>query len=277
LNSDIFNHSNYPSLVLKDAIADYFKEKYYKRPNINTDQPTARFNIHISQDQANIALDTTGDGLFKRGYRDKMNEAPINEVIAAGLIKLSDWDKKTDFLDPMCGAGTVLIEAAMDLLDIPSGYWREHWAFMNANDFKMKEWEAFKAQYKWEAKSKVKIYGRDLSARTVKLIANPNVNRTGLSDVIKLSKQDFFKSEEQDREYHICSNPPYDERLKLEDGIKFYEEIGTTLKFKYKGSKAAIVSNHEEGMKRIGLKADHKYEIQNVNLKFKVNTYSVSK
>lgn len=273
--SDLFDHSNYPGLVTKDAIADFFKEKYYKRPNVNKENPTAKFNLHINNNRVTISLDTTGDSLFKRGYRDYTNEAPMNEVMAAGLILLSGWDKKTDFLDPMCGSGTILIEAAMMLLNVPAGFKKEHYAFMDWNNFKPKEWEAFKAQYKWDTTSNVKIIGRDVSARTVKTIAASNVRNAGFANVVSVEKKDFMKSSEADQPYHIVFNPPYDERLELENDLKFYEEMGTILKFKFKGSKVAIISSNEEAMKHIGLKPINKVDLENVKLKFRVNTYEV--
>ena len=274
--SELFKHSNYPALVVKDAIVDYFKHKYYKRPHVNTDKPNARINLHISNKSVTIALDTSGQALFIRGYRDYTNEAPLNEVMAAGLIMLSGWDKETDLLDPMCGSGTILLEAAMMHQGIPAGYKRDHFAFMDWPSFKSKQWKAFKDSIDWKKQASIRIEGRDLSAKTVKLIASANARNAGLSQSIKVVKKDFMKSEEENHSWHIVTNPPYDKILTLEDDLKFYEDLGTVLKFKFKGSSATVISSNAEAIKRIGLKPDQKQEIDNVKLNYKVYNFSIN-
>jgi putative N6-adenine-specific DNA methylase len=217
VNSPIFHHTGYAGLLLKDAIADWFREKAGKRPSVDTSDPDIVFNLHISNDLVTVSLDSSVVPLYKRGYRKEQGSAPINEILAAGIILLSGWKAETSFLDPMCGSGTIPIEAALIASDIPVGRFRQFYGFQRWRDYN----EELLLQVKKESESKVhipiiKISGSDISENAVSM-TRTNVESAGLSDIIKISKNDFCDLKASHNEGVIIMNPPYGQRIKSED------------------------------------------------------------
>ncbi len=263
--SDDFTHSKFVAYRVKDAIADYFSEKYKKRPNVSVSNPQLMINIHIAQKQCTVSLDSSGESLHKRGYRAVQNEAPINEALAAGMILLSGWQGDTDFFDPMCGSGTLLIEAALIALNIPPGIFRGSFAFEKWNDF---DDEIFQRLYNDDSNEREfthKIYGSDISIQAIKL-AEQNVKSAGLSKYIELQVMPVQKVDSPSSNCIMITNPPYGERLASNDIIGLYGALGTFLKHKFTGQSAWVISSHEEALKRIGLKPSKKYDLLNGSL-----------
>lgn len=275
--SETFTHSKYVALKSKDAIADKFRETFGIRPSVDTVSPDVRINIHVAETQFTISLDSSGSPLSKRGYRQEGSRAPINEVLAAGMIFLSEWDKKTTFLDPMCGSGTIPIEAAMISGNIPPGAMRT-FGFEAWNDFDEKLWNALKA----DAESKTvapegKILAREIDPRTMDS-ARRNIRRAGLSNFISLKKEDFLESEKKHDKGLVVTNPPYGERLESEARVmQLYEDIGTRLKHFYEGWDAWIISSNMEALKFIGLRTSRKIKVFNGALECRFNKYELYK
>lgn len=261
VRSTFFTHSQYVGLKTKDAIVDQFREKYNKRPNVNTVSPDLLINIHVNEDDVTISLDASGDSLHKRGYRVDTLEAPINEVLAAGMIQLSGWDKKSDFTDAMCGSGTLLTEAAMLAYKIPPQYGREYFCFKRWLDFDKDLFDdIIKNQSAQVADFQHHITGNDLSFQAIR-VTERNVEAATLTGKIDLKRKDFFKLEAQNTAENeppkggiLMLNPPYDERLKLEDAQAFYKQIGDTMKKNWKGWQVWIISGNLEAVKAVGLK-----------------------
>lgn len=194
VNSETFKHSQFVTLKMKDAIVDYFQEKFKRRPNVETRQPDIKFHLHIDRELITISLDSSGDPLFKRGYRREQGEAPINEVLASGMLQLAGWDGKGNFLDPMCGSGTLLIEAAMIAMDLPAQIFRKRFAFQNWQNYdadlfaKIKEFRINRVR-----EFTGKIVGYDIDARMLNA-ARMNIEAAEMEDVIEVRKQNFFDS-----------------------------------------------------------------------------------
>jgi len=273
--SDYFNHSKYVSLKCKDAIVDQFRTKTGVRPNVDIDSPDIRINIHIHQDECTVSLDTSGNSLHQRGYKSATNIAPINEVLAAGLLLMSGWDGQCDFLDPMCGSGTILIEAAMIACNIPANINRTEFAFERWNDWDEKLFEVIKnALLKKTREFQYNIIGYDTSMSAIRK-AQQNVVNAGLEDYIQISLQNFFKSsKEQEGKLHILFNPPYDERISIQtEG--FYQQIGDTLKQHYAGTTAWFITGNLEALKYVGLKPSAKLKVFNGNLEARLVKYEL--
>jgi putative N6-adenine-specific DNA methylase len=273
--SDYFNHSKYVSLKCKDAIVDQFRTKTGVRPNVDIDSPDIRINIHIHQDECTVSLDTSGNSLHQRGYKSATNIAPINEVLAAGLLLMSGWDGQCDFLDPMCGSGTILIEAAMIACNIPANINRTEFAFERWNDWDEKLFEVIKsALLKKTREFQYNIIGYDTSMSAIRK-AQQNVLNAGLEDYVQISLQNFFKSsKEQEGKLHILFNPPYDERISIQtEG--FYQQIGDTLKQHYAGTTAWFITGNLEALKYVGLKPSAKLKVFNGNLEARLVKYEL--
>jgi len=260
----VFTNSQFVAQKTKDAIVDRFREKTGKRPSVDLDDPTIRINVHLFKSTCTVSLDSSGHSLHKRGYRKSTGIAPLNEVLAAGLLRLSGWDRKKPLLDPMCGSGTILIEAAMLASGMPPGFFRQEFGFMKWKDFDNSLWE----QVKSEADARVKhpreavITGFDKSVMSLKR-AVENVGFAGLDREIYLKRAAFEDSVPPSAEGVIIMNPPYDERIELEDSVEFYKMIGNVLKRKYSGYKAWVISSDLEAIKFIGLKPSKKYKVFN--------------
>lgn len=273
--SEQFNHSQFVALKSKDAIVDQFKEKYNARPNIDKEHPDLKINIHIQQDLCTVSLDTSGASLHHRGYRTATNIAPINEVLAAGILLLSGWKGQSNFLDPMCGSGTFLVEAAMIACNIPPNINRKEFAFE-----KWRDWDADLFDKVEESLLKkivdfpYDIVGYDKAPSAVAK-AKDNARNANLDDYISVQQQNFFETEKQGHEpLHIVFNPPYGERLDI-DLERFYREIGDTLKQSYPGTNAWFITGNLEALKFVGLKPSRKIKLFNGKLESRLVKYEM--
>jgi putative N6-adenine-specific DNA methylase len=263
LSTDLFTHSQFISQKTKDAIADQFREKYQARPSVDLDHPTLRINLHIAGTTCSVSLDSSGDSLHKRGYRDKTNLAPINEVLAAGLVLLSGWDKRSNFIDPMCGSGTIAIEAALYANNIPPGYFRKEFGFERWKDFDKELWDLiFESSVSKISDHQQKIIASDIS-KHVSRKAKENVKLAKVEDVVTVETASFEELEPPAGRGVVIMNPPYGERMDKDDLEVLYKSIGDTLKKKYKGYTAWIISSNMEAFKFIGLRPTRKIQVFN--------------
>ncbi len=264
VNSKYFNHSHYVALKVKDAIVDAFREKIHKRPNVDTYDPDVKFNVHIDNDRVTLSLDSSVESLHLRGYRQSTGGAPLNECLAAGMILLSRWDMKTPFLDPMCGSGTLLIEASMMSRHVPAGYHRNNWGFMRWMNYDAALFGKIKAEENARIlpQPPVKVSGYDKSFSMVRT-SRMNAMMALADEHISLEKRDFFKILEVQPVAHIVTNPPYGERLEEGDMNTFCKEMGNILKRYYPGSVAWIIQSNDEAMKYFGLKPSRKLSMMN--------------
>ncbi len=272
--SENFNNSRFVTYRVKDAIADYFNDKYGKRPSIRVSNPEIRFDVHISGREVTLSLDSSGDPLFKRGWRVAQTDAPINEVLAAGIILLSGWDGKTDLIDPMCGSGTFLIEAALIAANIAPGVYRDNYAFQQWPDY---DEELFNSIYNDDSKEREfthKIYGSDIEGKAI-AIARANVKNAGLIKYIELERRDFYDIEQVPASGTLISNPPYGERLNVEDIDQFYRDLGFKLKHTFRGYNAWLICYDKEQYFKIGLKPSVKYALNNGGLDCELLQYVI--
>lgn len=274
-HGNTFTHSKYVALKVKDAIADHFREKFDKRPSVNTKSPDLRINIQIADKQCIVSLDSSGESLNKRGYRVGQNDAPINEVLAAGMIALSGWKGNKPFLDPMCGSGTIAIEAAMIANNIAPGRNRQ-FTFEMWSDFDQSLWKALKEEATQKiTKNPCFITGRDVDRSVIK-IAEENARKAGVDHKVTFKTVDFTKSSWEREPGIIVINPPYGERLKeREEIIPFYGEIGSKLKHSYENFDAWIISSNLRGLKFVGLKPSKKIKLYNGSLECSFNKYEL--
>ncbi len=244
-------------------------------PNVDLDFPTLRVNIHIENETCNVSLDSSGQSLHKRGYKTATNIAPINEVLAAGLLLLSGWDGQSDFMDPMCGSGTILIEAAMIACNIPPNLNRKEFAFEKWKDWDVDLFEKIEESVLKKVREfHFSIQGYDTAPSAVSK-AIDNIENANLSDYIKVKQQDFFASVKQnDRHLHMVFNPPYGERLNI-DMPAFYKEIGDTLKQSYPGTEAWFITSNLESIKHVGLRPSRKIKLFNGALESKFLKYEI--
>ncbi|MCW4470093.1 THUMP domain-containing protein [Flavobacterium sp. MFBS3-15] len=275
LHSDHFNHSQFVALKAKDAIVDQFRERYGKRPNIDKDHPDVRINLHIHSDQCSVALDTSGDSLHHRGYRTATNIAPINEVLAAGMLLLSGWDGQGDFLDPMCGSGTILAEAAMIACNIPANINRKEFAFEKWSDWDNDLFDTIVDSLMKKTKEfHYTIKGYDKAPSAVHK-AKDNIVNANLDEYITIEQRNFFDTEKETRgPLHMVFNPPYGERLDI-DLERFYREIGDTLKQGYPGTNAWFITANLEALKFVGLKPSRKIKLFNGKLEARLVKYEM--
>lgn len=273
--SHIFTHSKFVAYKVKDAIADWFNEKYEKRPSVSLTNPDFVFNIHILHNKCTLALDSSGESLHKRGYRVAQTEAPLNEVLAAGMILKSGWKGEGTFIDPMCGSGTLLIEAAMIALGIPPGIHREHFAFEKWNDF---DEELFSEIYNDDSGARefnYRIIGTDISPKAVS-IAEKNVKNAGLKKYIDLEVKPMQQYTEAPKpEGVLMTNPPYGERIKVEDLDELYSMIGERLKHVFTGYDAFVLSYKKEFFDKIGLKPSKRFFLFNGQLECEMREYEI--
>jgi len=263
--SDVFRHSKFVSYRVKDAIADWFTEKYDRRPSVRIDSPQLMINIHIAENHCTLSLDSSGESLHKRGYRVAQTEAPLNEALAAGMLLMAGWKGQSNFVDPMCGSGTLLIEAALIALNIPPGIYRSSFAFEKWSDFDEELFDALYNDDSYERPFNFKIYGSDNSPRAIK-IAEQNIKSTGLSKYIELQVMPVQKLEAPAENCMIVTNPPYGERITSDDIYGLYASLGTTVKHKFAGSSVWVISSHEECLDKIGLKPTERIRLLNGSL-----------
>jgi putative N6-adenine-specific DNA methylase len=273
--TSVFTNSQYVALKTKDAVVDRFREKTGSRPSIDLDNPDLRINIHLYKETCTVSLDSSGSSLHKRGYRHVTGPAPLNEVLAAGLIQLSGWDKKIPLYDPMCGSGTILIEANMFARNIPSGYFRPSFGFEKWMDFDPELWNKIKEEENEKIQNTdVGIYGSDISSRAIST-ATENVGFTKFQDQIYLEIAAFENTSPKGPAGIIICNPPYDERLQIDDIISFYKSIGDVLKKKYTGFEAWIISSDLKALKFIGLHPSKKITVFNGPLECRFVRFSL--
>ena len=267
VNSKNFTtNSHYISLKSKDAIADYFRHKYHKRPNVDVKFPDLKIHVHILNDLCTVSLDSSGDSLHKRGYRSATNIAPINEVLAAGLVLLSGYTGDCNFIDPMCGSGTILIEAAMIANNIPANINRKEFGFEKWKDYDEDLFFTIQdSLLKKIRSSHFKIMGFDKAPSAVRK-AIENVENANLSEFIGVHHVNFFNSvKEVFGQTTILFNPPYGERLDI-DMQEFYKKIGDTLKGGYPGSTVWFITSNLEAIKHVGLKTSRRIPLKNGDL-----------
>lgn len=275
VHSDHFRHSQFVSQKCKDAIVDQFRNKFGQRPSIDKDYPDLRLNIHIDKDQVSVSLDTSGASLHQRGYKTATNIAPINEVLAAGMLLLSGWDGRSDFLDPMCGSGTILAEAAMIACNIPANINRREFAFEKWNDWDNDLFDKIVDSLL----SKVRefhytIKGYDKAPSAV-LKSKDNIRNANLEEYITVQERNFFDTQkETSGPLHVLFNPPYGERLDIEME-RFYREIGDTLKQNYPGTQAWFITANLEALKFVGLKPSRKIKLFNGSLEARLVKYEM--
>ena len=272
--SEEFRHSKFVSYKVKDAIVDFFREKAGKRPNISIANPDIRLHIHIAEDQCTLCLDSSGESLHRRGYRQESVEAPLNEVLAAGMILLSGWQGDTDFIDPMCGSGTLLIEAALIAKNMAPGLFRKEYAFEKWPDFDADLFDEIYNDESQEREFNHHIYGYDIDIKAVNT-ARLNVKAAGLTSIISIEQQDFKDFTQPQNKSIMITNPPYGERISTPDLLGTYRMIGERLKHQFKGNDAWILSYREECFEQIGLKPSIKIPLYNGSLECEFRRYQM--
>jgi len=273
--SELFNHSQFPMLLVKDAIADVFRDKFEERPNVNVKSPQVLFDVHIAANNVvSISLNTSGAPLYQRGYRQGTGEAPLNEVLAAGLITLSGWDKKSTFIDPMCGSGTLVIEAALMAADIPAMVEREHYAFKNFTSFQPKVWEEVRdSANNRPIKLDFEILGYD-SDSEVLVKARRNSRSAPVGNMVRFEIQEFREIQVSAEKGTLICNPPYGERIG-EEIQELYAQMGHVFKNKLVGFDCWVISSNVEALKFLGLRPDRKIKLFNGSLECSYRKFAV--
>lgn len=274
-------HSQYAALRVKDAIVDQFREKTGKRPWVGKEEADIHIDVHISHNVCTVSLDSSGESLHKRGYRIETDKAPISEVLAAGIILLSGWKGDKDFYDPMCGSGTIPIEAAMIANHIPAGYYRKQFAFMNWRGFDKVIWDTIKKEEDAGiAEAEHSIFASDRSERAVG-IAKRNIKNASLHKDIEVSTSFFDAVKPAKQEGVLVFNPPYGMRLEeRSDIVDLYRSIGDTLKKNFSGFEAWVISPDIDIAKYIGLRPSARIHLFNGPIEtrlLKFELYSGSK
>jgi putative N6-adenine-specific DNA methylase len=278
LSTDLFNHTRFISQKTKDAIADQFREKHGKRPDVDLDRPTLRISLHIHKTTCSVSLDSSGESLHKRGYRDQTNLAPINEVLAAGLVLLTGWDRKKNLVDPMCGSGTILIEAAMIAANIPPGYYRVDFGFMRWKKFLSFDEELWKTIYDAAisriTSEEVTIIGGELSHHVTRK-AKENVKLARVEDLVKIVEKDITEFETPEGPGILIINPPYGERMDQDNIPELYKSIGDSFKKRFTGYDCWLITSNMEALKFVGLRPSRKIQIYNGPLECRFVKYQV--
>ena len=272
--SEEFRNSRFVTYKVKDAIVDQFRENTGTRPNISISNPDIRLNIHIADDKATLSLDSSGESLHRRGYRQETTEAPLNEVLAAGMILMSGWKGETDFIDPMCGSGTLLIEAALIARNINPGVFRKEFAFERWNDFDKELFDNIYNDDSQERDFEHHIYGYDIDIKAVNT-ARLNARAAGLTKDITIEEADFKNFKQPENPAIIITNPPYGERISTPNLLGTYKMIGERLKHQFVGNDAWILSYREECFEQIGLKPSIKIPVFNGSLECEFRKYAL--
>lgn len=277
MHTDIFKNSMFVSLKAKDALVDRFRASGLKRPNVDSQHADIRINVHVQDSICTVSMDSSGTSLHHRGYKKAVNIAPINEVLAAGLLLFSGWDGRTDFLDPMCGSGTFLIEAAMIACNIPANINRDGYTFMHWNDFDEELFQKIVASsLKRTREYHHGIIGYDKSPSAVRK-ALENIEHANLKEYITIERKDFFRTQKLTQgPLHLVFNPPYGERLNV-DIPSFYGKIGDTLKQGYPDTNAWFITSNAEAIKFVGLKPSRKIKVYNAKLESRLVKYEMYK
>lgn len=277
VHSSFTTHSLFVAQLAKDAIVDQFREKLGKRPSVELEKPDLRIAISLFQDTAQVYLDSSGESLHKRGYRKKAGEAPLSETLAAGILKLAKWSEKEPLLNPMCGSGTFAIEAGLMLKNIAPGLLRKRFGFQKWPDYDRALYEELMEEAKKAIRKDAKgtIVGLDLDAGVVD-IARENVERAGLTGTVRIEKGDFFAGERNEGEPGtLVMNPPYDERLPVDNVAELYQKIGDALKKNYVGWKAQLITGNLEAVKYVGLRSTRKTVLYNGSIECRLLEYEL--
>ena len=272
--SEEFKHSKFVAYKVKDAIVDQFRERTGMRPNVSVTSPDIRLHIHIAEDKATLCLDSSGESLHRRGYRQESVEAPLNEVLAAGIILMSGWRGETDFIDPMCGSGTLLIEAALIAHNMAPGLFRKEFAFEKWNDFDAELFDKVYNDDSEEREFKHHIYGYDVDMKAVNT-ALRNVRAASLTNDITVEQRDFKDFTEPEKPAIMITNPPYGERISTPNLLETYKMIGERLKHAFQGNEAWILSYREECFDQIGLRPSIKIPLYNGALECELRRYQM--
>ncbi len=272
--SEEFRHSKFVAYKVKDAIVDYFREKSGERPGVRVNKPDVLLNIHIAETQCTLSLDSSGESLHRRGYRQEAVEAPLNEVLAAGMILMTGWKGECDLIDPMCGSGTIPIEAALIARNIAPGVFRKEFAFEKWIDFDQELFDTIYNDDSQEREFTHKIYGYDNNPKANE-IATHNIKAAGVSKDVVLKLQPFQQFEQPAEKSVIITNPPYGERISTNDLLGLYSMIGERLKHAFTGNTAWILSYREECFDQIGLKATQKIPLFNGALECEFRQYEI--
>jgi putative N6-adenine-specific DNA methylase len=274
VHSEVFTHSKFVAYRTKDAIVDYFTEKGEDRPSVRINNPDLQLHIHISHRDCTISIDSSGESLHKRGYRVEETEAPLNEVLAAGMILKTGWKSDSNFVDPMCGSGTLLIEALLIARNIPPGIYRSKYAFEKWDDFDEELFKEISSDDSGEKDFEFKAYGSDISDKAIAIAAR-NVKNAGLSKYIELDVKPFQKYEKAPQPGILVTNPPYGERLNPKDLMALYGMIGERIKHVFTDYEAWVLSSNKEGFDNIGLKPSAKEKLINGSLDCEFRKYEI--
>ena len=272
--SEDFRNSRFVTYRVKDAIVDQFIERGARRPNISVANPDLRLNIHISENSCTLSLDSSGESLHRRGYRQESVDAPLNEVLAAGMILMTGWKGDTDFIDPMCGSGTILIEAALIAQNMAPGVFRKEYAFERWHDFDRELLDEIYNDDSKEREFTHKIYGYDIDIKAVNT-ARINVRAAGLTKCIEVECADFKDFTQPSGPAIMVCNPPYGERISTPNLLNTYRMIGDRLKHQFQGNEAWILSYRQECFEAIGLKPSLKIPLYNGSLECEFRKYAV--
>ena len=272
--SNEFRHSKFVAYKVKDAIVDYFREKTGNRPSVRINNPDVSFNIHVAEDQCTLSLDSSGESLHRRGYRQEQVEAPLNEVLAAGMILMTGWRGECDLIDPMCGSGTIPIEAALIARNIAPGVFRKEFGFEKWKDFDQDLFDSIYNDDSQERELNHKIYGYDNNPKANE-IATHNVKAAGVTKDVILKIQPFQQFEQPAEKSIIITNPPYGERISSGDLLDLYQMIGERLKHAFIGNDAWILSYRDECFDQIGLKPSIKIPLFNGALECQFRKYQL--
>lgn len=277
VHSEFFNHSMFMALKMKDGIADYFYNKYDKRPDVKKSNPTFPLQLHINGSQCTVLLDSSGEALYKRGYRIQTVEAPMNEILAAGLIKLSGWDMETTLVDPMCGGGTIAIEAAMMSRNVPPNLKRDSWPFMQWKEYVEQEYLEVRksAEERILLTANVQIFSYDKDMSAVRKADLNSKEIPQLNGAIEFGRKSFFKLKKPTESGLLLFNPPYDERMEVTEVEAFYQAIGDQMKQEFTNYQAWIITSNLKALKKLGLRAGKKHHLYNGKLECKFINYDL--
>ena len=278
--SDYFRHSQFVTYRVKDAIVDYWMERENQRPSVKLEGADLYLNVHIAGDRVTLSLDSSGESLHKRGYRVANTQAPINEALAAGMLLLAEWNGQSDFYDPMCGSGTLLIEAALIARNIAPGVYRQGFAFEKWADFDADLWDEVYNDDSREREFKHKIYGSDAGFYAVQA-ATKNIQSASLQRDIEVKQiriEELRLAETNTEGALVMINPPYGERLSQDKNVlRLYQDMGTALKHQFSGATAWIISSNEDALKCVGLRPAKKIHLVNGDLECLFNKYELFK
>lgn len=255
VRSQTFRHSKFVALKAKDAVVDQFRAKMRRRPSVDVEAPNLRIHVHINEQDCTVSLDSSGRSLHLRGYRQESVKAPINEVLAAGILSLAGWPQERPFLDPMCGSGTFPIEAALMSTNTPGQYLNPHFGFQKWPNFNRPLWKTVMVEGMKAKKNflDVPFFGFDKNPGAI-AAAQKNAHTAGVGRFLQIEQHNFTEISEVPKNGLLVMNPPYDERLPIEDIEGFYSEIGDQLKKTFPGYEAWIISSNHRATKSIGLR-----------------------